>query len=425
MSNVDEMNHSIDLAVEVLASPAYRERCIALFDLFRFSREADRNPEKILALQAALIELLIHFQDKKSEFKKDSNEIGAAVTKRLILILKQIADSVVWRILGYDRVLVQLLAEHPATGHLDDTVFNDIAVAKKIIEQEGVIVLVNDLTTILRHGDLTIIGAGKYSVLETKYGKATKRNVRAIRQRKELDNLISFLNTGARINGDRRDFILRVDVPVQTYQPAVAEAITQARQNGYHRVDVSDCLAIEVLYLNNQSAAFPCERPFDAIEHIVRAHNLQVFDRPKTRIAPYGIFPLDDRSCFDLITGNILLETTLNFDSLRERYERLGLVLELPQPSQEEISAYLSAPIAERKKLMSLGKFKIRDGKNWITKTPDFFGRIGLEFMHEDSFVQADRQLMNLVVNLEIPDDKTTTLTSPENNFHSELSVAH
>ena len=133
-----------------------------------------------------------------------------------------------------------------------------------------------------------------------------------------------------------------------------------------------------------------------------------MFDRPKTRIAPYGIFPLDDRSCFDLITGDILLETTLNFDNLKKRYERFGLLLEIPQPSKQEISTYLSAPIAERKKLMALGKFKIRDGKHWITKTPDLFGRISLEFMQEDTFVQADRQLMNLVMNLEIPNDKLT-----------------
>ncbi len=89
MNTANPSDRSFDLTAEVLASPAYRERCVALFDLFRFSREADRNPEKTLALQAGLIELLTHFQDKKSEFKKDDDEIGVVVTKRLILILKQ------------------------------------------------------------------------------------------------------------------------------------------------------------------------------------------------------------------------------------------------------------------------------------------------------------------------------------------------
>jgi hypothetical protein len=408
MSNLGDSNRDVDLSAEVLASPAYRERCAALFELFQFSREADRDPERILALQAGLIKLLTHFQDKNSEFKKDGNRIGMAVTRRLILILKQIADSVVWRALGYDRVLVQLLAEHPATGHVDITVVNDIATAQNIIEQEGAIVLVNDLTTILRHGDLTIIGKDSYSIVETKYGRATRDNRRAIRQRRKLNELVSFLNTGARITKDRRDFILHVDVPIRTYQPAVADAITQSRDKGYCRVDVSDCLAIEVIYLENQEGTFPRERPFDNVEHIVRSHNLQMFEQAKTRIAPYGIFPLDDRSCFDLISGSVLLETTVNFDGLAKRYERFGLALDIPEPTQQEISAYLSAPIAERKKLMSFGKFKVRDGGHWMTKTPDMFGRISFEFMNEDSFIQADRQLMNLVMDLEIPDDKAT-----------------
>ena len=391
-----------------MVSPAYRERCSLLFDLFRLSREANKDPKAILALQAGLTEILIHFQNKKAEFKQEGNELGLAVVKRLILILKQIADSIAWRVLGYDRVRVQLLAEHSKTGYLDDTVFNDFALAQHIVEQEGAIVLVNDLTTILRHGDITIINEGSYSILETKYGKASSQSGRAIRQRRRLDELIRFLNTGIRTTQDRRDFILKVDIPIRTHHSAAAEVIEQARTSGYHQVIVSDCLAIEALWTKSQSAEFPQERPFRDVEHIVRFHNLDVFDKPVTRIAPYGIFPLDHRSCFDLITGGILLVTTLNFDRLQELYDQFGLVLELPQPSEEERRAYLSAPIAERKKLMYLHKFIVSDGDHYISLTPDFFGRISLELMHEDTIVQTDRQLINLISDLGIPDDRAT-----------------
>jgi hypothetical protein len=221
-------DQSVELMAEVLASSSYQEHCVLLFNLFQLSRETDKNPQKILAVQAELIKLLVHFQNQKSEFKTENNKIGQAVVKRLILILKQIADSIVWRVLGYDRILVQLLAEHPPTGHLDKTVFYDFAKAGQIIEKEGAIVLINDLTTILRHGDLTIIGKNRYSLLETKYGKASSRNVHAIRQRRNLEELINFLNTGVRIHEDRHDFIFKVDTPIHTYQFAVEEAITQA-----------------------------------------------------------------------------------------------------------------------------------------------------------------------------------------------------
>jgi hypothetical protein len=406
--NTNGSNRSNDLVAEVLASPAYRDRCAVLFDLFRLSREVGRQPERILDLEAGFIVLLTQFQNKQSEFKTANNELGVAVTKRLILILKQIADSIVWRVLGYDRVLVQLLSEHPATGHLDDTVFNDIAQAKRIIEEKGAVVLVNDLTTILRHGDLTIVGKDGYEIVETKYGKAAKRSGRAIQQKKTLNDLVSFLNTGIRSINDRRDFIFKVDVQLETYQPVIEQTIAEARQRGYHKTIVNDCLTIEGLYLNNQDATLPRDRPFNNVEHTMSFHNLQVFDQPKTRIAPYGIFPLSDQNCFDLITGDIFLSATLNLDTLQEHYRRFGLLLELPQPSQPEIDVYLSAPIAERKKLMSSGKFTIRDGNHWMRKTPDFFGRIGLEFMHEDSFIQTDRQLMNLVMDMKLSEDKNT-----------------
>jgi len=167
-------------------------------------------------------------------------------------------------------------------------------------------------------------------------------------------------------------------------------------------------LAIEALSMESQRAEFPQERPFRDVEHAIRFHNLRIFDKPTTRIAPYGIFPLDDRSCFDLITGDILFVTTLNFDCLQARYNQFGLMLELPQPSQEGIEAYLSAPIAERKKLMHLQKFVVGDGDHYISLAPDRFGQLCVELMHEDTIVQADRQLINLISDLEIPDDRAT-----------------
>lgn len=379
-----------------------------LFDLFHLSREIGRDPKDVLAIQAGLAEILMQFQDKKAECEQEGNDLGVAVVKRLILILRQIADSLVWRMLAYDRVLVQLISEHSKTGYLDSTVFGDFTVAQQIVEHENAVVLVNDLTTILRHGDLTIISRDGIALMENKYGKASKHDRRATRQRRRLDELLSFLNTGVRIRDSRRDFIIKADVPIRTHHSAIAEAIAQARIQGYHRVDVSSVLAVEAVWTKDQSGDFPAERPFENVEHIARFHNLQVFDKPTTRIAPYGIFPLDHESCWDLITGDILLVATLNFDQLRTLYEQIGLQLKLPQPSEQEIEKYLSAPIAERKKLMHLGRFTITIDDYYASLTPDLFGRIGLEFVHEETIVQADRQLISLVKDLDIADDKTT-----------------
>jgi len=149
-------------------------------------------------------------------------------------------------------------------------------------------------------------------------------------------------------------------------------------------------------------------------------HNMQVFDKPTPRIAPYGIFPLEHQDCFDLMTGDILLGTTINFDALRRLYKEYGLSFEIPQPSEEERQRYLSASIAERKKLMHLGKFIIGDDDCKISQTPDIFARAGLELMHENVLVRADRQLINLIKNLDIPDDVSTRFYT---GYHDEHRI--
>ena len=286
--------------------------------------------------------------------------------------------------------------------------FGDFAVAQEIAQQKGSIVLVNDLTSILRHGDLTIVAKDGISLMETKYGKASRRSRRAIRQRKRLDELLSFLNTGVRITTDRRDFILKADVPVKTHHSGLAKAVAQARSKGYHREDASDVVTIEALSTKNERGHFPEERPFDGVDHVGRFGSLDVFDKPATRIAPYGIFPLDHQSCWDLITGDMFVVASVNFDALQQLYARFGLELELPDPNQQEIAWYLSAPIAERMKQVHRFLFLIRDDDYHTSRTPDLFARIGLEFIHEETVVQADRQLMSLVKELDIADEKRT-----------------
>ncbi|MBN1136471.1 MAG: hypothetical protein JXM73_07790 [Anaerolineae bacterium] len=386
----------ISLHSQVLASPAYQERCEPLFDLFRLSREASKDPKAILIIQMGLAEVLMQFQSKMTEFKQTGNHLGVAVAKRLTLITKQIADSLAWRVLGFDRILVQLLAEHAKTGALDNSLAGDFSVAQNIVEEQDAIVLVNDLTSILRHGDLTIIGEGDITLVETKYGRASKRNRRAKRQRTRMEELLGFLNTGVRIRKGRRDLIIRADVPVTTYHSAVAEVISQARKRGYHRVDVSDALVVEGVWMKSEGNPSPHERPFAGVEHVIQFHNLWSFDRPTPRTAPYGIFPLDHQSCYALITGEILLTATLNFDQLQVLYGRYGLQLDVPRPSKEIMQAYLTASVAERKRL-NVGSFTIRSPNCELRLMPDLFGRIGLEFIQEETILQADRQLVNLV----------------------------
>lgn len=414
------MNNSIqsthDLRAEVMASPAYQERVGLLFELFQASRQPDGTPNSLLGIQAAIAKLLMDWQDKQREFKHDDNQLGIAVVKRLILILQRIADSIAWRALSYDRVLVQLLAEHSKTGFLDETIFGDFEGARKITENGNAVVLVNDLTTILRHGDLTVIypDTRGMQIIENKSGKS--RDGRSNRQKKFLSDLLNFLNTGIRISKDgTKDYLFRVDTPLQTHHAKVAEVMDQARKKGYQKMLISDCLVIEAVFMDHPNAHLPKERPFENVEHTISEGNMDegIFYMPATRIAPYGIFPFDDRTCFDLIIGNMQLISTLNFDALVTLFAQMGLILEIPQPSQQEIAKYLSASIIDIKKAQKYDRaswFIIRDGNYFLRISPDNWARISLELIHEKTFAQTHHYLINQFRDLEIPEDRTTRI---------------
>jgi hypothetical protein len=69
MANFAKSNRGIDIRAEVMASPAYHERIDLLFELFQVSRQSEKTPEALLAIQAGLAEILKSWQEKKREFK--------------------------------------------------------------------------------------------------------------------------------------------------------------------------------------------------------------------------------------------------------------------------------------------------------------------------------------------------------------------
>ncbi len=392
----------LDRTVEVMASPVYQQVSSSLFNLFCMSRKADKNPKDILEVQASLSGLMQDFQERKTKSKKENRQLDFAIMKRLILVLTQIADSIVWRTLGYDRVRIQLLSEHSRTGHLDDTVHDDLAAAEEIVQQEGAVVLVNDLSSILRHGDLTIVREGSIAIEETKYGPASRKNRRAGRQRRRLESLVGFLNTGVRESEEgRKDFIVRANVPIHTYHHELEQTIKEARRTGYSRKTVGSCLEIEafcpVRYPNVSEAI----RPLGDSENLLGVTNWR--DELEIQCAPYGVFPLDDESCFDLIRGDTLrLVSMVDFDRLQEKYDQYGLTLRIPNFSDLEKELFLSH--RERAKRQRNNLPIVEDGacNNRMTSGFDFLTGLGLEFICEDTIVQRDQQFLNLMRDLEI-----------------------
>ncbi len=385
--------------------PSARTR---LLDLFVTLRVVKKEPQAILEFQHKICGDIITLQFLKTDLR----DIDTSVTKfadHMRLTVMHLLDALVWRLLDYDRTTVQILADHKPTGHLDDTFLDDLAKAEQITREEHAIVLVNDLTNVLRYGDLTIFKDGKPFPLENKSGKASADSRRATRQRLALQGLQRFLALGIRDTDYSRDYIFAPQLSPKTYHTVVAQAIGEARKKGYYQLQLSDCLAIEVLWPKCGDADIPQGRPFSQEEYILPVDNLSIADIPVTKIAPYGIFPFDDEVCFGLLTGELVIRSVLNLRRLQKKYQQVGLRLELPQPTKDEIRAYVSAPIADRRKQLNRLALSIEDSRNnGMSADLNYLWPIVFEFWQEESLIEAQRQLLKFMGDMHFSDDKAT-----------------
>src|SRR6202007_1285482 len=93
----------IELWFNVLHSDYYQQMQPHLYDLFCATRTTNGNPQAIFDLQLQACAMLLSFQEAREEWEREQDAVGVATAQRLIHILKQILDSLAWRVLDFDR----------------------------------------------------------------------------------------------------------------------------------------------------------------------------------------------------------------------------------------------------------------------------------------------------------------------------------
>jgi hypothetical protein len=398
-------DQDMDLWLGVISSEIYQVATPLLFDLFCASRQMQKDPQAILDFQRLVCRLLLRFQQMKADREQAGDLVGLTTAKRLILLVKQIMDSLVWRVLDYRRIDIQLLAEHNQTGHLDQTAESDLALAQQTVDEESAIVLVNDFTNLLRYGDLTVIRGDQYEGKENKSSKSGKKSGRAKRQRDQLEEILRFLRTGTRLTKEgEREYIFKAPVPMRAYLSNIAELIDQAKQaeNGYSQKQLSDAVAVEAYWSQAPIALSQRSFPFDAELLLppipfIWFSNVTILDQPIRRCAPYGVFPFDDRTCFELMTGEVILNAVLHLGHLRRHYQQYGLTLRPAPISQEDVNEYRAASIGEQMQLLSRYHVEIGDDHCAIPFSFAHFCPLFIEFFQEEPFVVADRQMFTFL----------------------------
>ena len=128
-----------------------------LLKLLKISRSPEvlSSPEYCLGVQYTLldrlseIETMIQKQEKEYAMSKDDSNVVYNYCLRRII--KDIADGMAWRVLGYNRPLMRILSQGQSPGRLKTTISKEPQVAENILDKYNTHVLINDLTNILPH----------------------------------------------------------------------------------------------------------------------------------------------------------------------------------------------------------------------------------------------------------------------------------
>jgi hypothetical protein len=409
-------NDKRDPRSKVLADSWYRRCWTDLGSFMTRSRQLRKRPTELLELQFEMLSALREVQESKATLEREladhvgdesgdveQLEVSVAVAKRLARVIKEIGDGMAWRALNYDRPVICELASKPQTGHVEvESAVQELNAAAAHVERTGDIVVMNDLTNFLRYGDYTCVGGGSVTLMEWKGGTAARRSRRAKRQRRKVESVVEFLNTGVRYLEDRRQLLLRQSVRANTHLRTVAELIREAKQRGVAHARLSQCLAVDVHYLDllsevgdrrEMSQLF--HNPFRQTREAVSHRSLDLFDRFSPNRAPYSIYPFGDQGCTDIMTGAVCLTSYFSYRNLAQCLKRRGLSVSLPQHA--DLGAYLSLSIGDRRRAddrVAIRVWRPEDAQAVLVYLATTL-RMFAEFLDEGPFADAVEQLFS------------------------------
>lgn len=296
-----------------------------------------RSPVNLLTLQLALHKALTGLESSLQEAIADGvdkTDSEVVYRQRLRQIIKDIADGIPWRMFGFNRPLMRAFSQNRAPGFLNKAGREDQAAMK--IASTGALVLLHDITNVLRIGDLTVIGPEGPQVVELKkegrkiltvedYQKAVGRGGDLSSQASRMLELDQIIRSGQVSLGGTPAQMTMVNIPVATYHAEVGDIINAARQTGLCGRFLDRLLYVRAFRVN---CSHSLKLPFKDRSHWQPHSSLDAFlpsrgHFMRNRI-PYAAFPFKDEVVLELITGELIIETYLHIEAFKKYLRRAG-----------------------------------------------------------------------------------------------------
>ncbi len=245
-------------------------------------------------------------------------------------------------------------------------------------------------------------------IAEVKGGKTASESGQATRQGRKLEEMLEFVNTGIRETPEGIQKLMRFKAEPKTYAAAVGQLIQEARKQGNAHGRLSDCLAVDVFYVdlaarktakNDISKQF--RNPFAQSKYAGSCTSLDFFQQFTPNLAPYSIYPFADDDCTDIMTGAIWIVAYFNARRFIRCLKRRGLRASLP--TEEQVRAFQSlTPGEKRRRELDVPITISRTEFGPILKVSVAqLGRLGYEFLHEESFADSVEEQLDSFVSQE------------------------
>lgn len=395
--------------------------CELVEDLLLISRKRLENPFALFNLQISIIQQLVIVQEgikeprsKRKELlrktngdikKLDDNENKNIkdLEKEIMLgqvienALKNIMDGLVWRLSGYNRSLIYTLNEElnwPSPLKADQPSFQEeLYFFSNVFRERLGMAILNDSTSCIRVGDVTVfLENGDIELFEIKRGNPRgAARLRAEKQEKKIKQVREILRDGKVEKKECIRVIQLYNCPYLTYFDSLLRAINQLETDPYVCVKLDSHLVLEV---------FDPHRLGDYSEEKVEAQRKphlepwgsdylmldtwSLLDRPVKTNAPFSVFPLEEKICAKILTGQIFIGVYLNHKALFKKFEDRGF--EVSETFFETIGdGYSSLSREERGKIPTC---ILKKGSLRMELPPSYLTRFLLEFLNPESVIQ-------------------------------------
>ena len=301
----------------------YRKSLLRLLSQLQSIRKDPRgNPDEVLSLQFALLQKIKYVEARSRAARRNGNMALRDEYRDLILLFKSIGDSIALLYLSIWDVK-PISTNHSPGFILGKTGLRaELAVLRRIYNMGGIAIL-NDITNILRHGDITILSPVN-GLIEVKTSR--DRSPRARRQRRRLGKLTDYLASGDEgAPFGHFEKLVRIGVHEREHYlwREVNALIREAQEHGH-----ASCLVESgVFYHVSRRGVTPELIIADIGDHIaspiVGICNENKFDN--LNYHPFTSSIHDPRTVFDFYCGELFIFVAIDREYVEERFSKVGL----------------------------------------------------------------------------------------------------